>query len=286
MQSAALKPTAGGFLQNPAIKRIRIAAEKEGASSNAATYAGVISKTMYFLIVTMVGIGLFFFLDPILTNMANGEIYTHASSNGIFLINITVIGGIVIAAVAVITLITALIAILARKAIPVVGTLYVICEGYLLAFINNTLAPDYKWIGILALVLTVAIVLALLFLNVRAGVRPSGKFMKYVSAIFVTIILGGIIMFVLHFIPGLSAIASAYDTMMANPVISIGLGVFFILIACLFLISDFEAVRQIVASGADKKYEWGCAFGIAYTVLYLYFKIFEIIVKVAGSKRS
>ena len=60
------------------------------------------------------------------------------------------------------------------------------------------------------------------------------------------------------------------------------MSVVFVIIACLFLISDFDTVHKLVANQMPKKYEWSCAFGIAYTVLYLYLKILQLLIEIFG----
>lgn len=87
-------------------------------------------------------------------------------------------------------------------------------------------------------------------------------------------------------IPALSAITVSITNIMANPIVSTVFGIAFIVIACLFLLADFEAVHQIVENKLDKKYEWACAFGIAYTVLYLYIKILQILIQVFGKGKK
>ena len=134
--------------------------------------------------------------------------------------------------------------------------------------------------------LTIILVFTLLLLYCSKKIKISHKFKVIISAIFITLIIGSALTFILHFIPGLSHISQAISTIMNNPFISIGLSVFFVIVACLFLISDFDTIHDLVSNNMPKKYEWSCAFGVAYTVLYLYFKILQLLIEIFGKKSN
>lgn len=283
MARAKSKSSGFGLMTNPAIKRVQKAAALESGSTTA-TYAGVAGKTIYFLLLTVIGVGFYFVINPILMNLDPETVMSFADDNGIFdytfsLISISAVGIAVI-----ITLVTALLSIFIRAIVPVTGSIYVLAEGYTLAFVTESLAPEYEWMGLTALVLTVVIVLSLLGLYSSGKIRVNQKFRAVVTTMFITVIVGSILMFVLSMIPALSQFSAAVAEITSNPVISIALSIFFIVLACMFLVSDFDAVHQLVENRMPKKYEWSCAFGIAYTVLYLYIKILELLINLADKK--
>ena len=70
----------------------------------------------------------------------------------------------------------------------------------------------------------------------------------------------------------------------ANMIINIGGSVIYIIIATLFLLVDFDTIRRTVDDGLPKKYEWWASFGLAFSVIWLFFKILELISKLKGSK--
>ena len=49
------------------------------------------------------------------------------------------------------------------------------------------------------------------------------------------------------------------------------------LIACLYLLSDMQRVYEIVNSNGAKQLEWMLAFGIAYTMLWIYIELLRIV---------
>ena len=43
-----------------------------------------------------------------------------------------------------------------------------------------------------------------------------------------------------------------------------------------FMLVDFDTIERCVTNQVDEKYEWMAAWGLAYTILYIYFKILRI----------
>ena len=71
-----------------------------------------------------------------------------------------------------------------------------------------------------------------------------------------------------------------------QPVISIGISLLYLFLACLFMLADFDTVEYCVENHLDKKYEWVAAWGLAYTVLYIYFKILRILLEIFGNSKK
>jgi len=55
-----------------------------------------------------------------------------------------------------------------------------------------------------------------------------------------------------------------------------------ILIASMFLISDFTVIDNCVKEGYPKEYEWSAAFGLVFTVIWIYLKILDILIRLTG----
>lgn len=285
MNSAGARPQMGGFMTNPAINRI-VKACRDEQSSTTASYAGVIAKTLFFLVITLVGVSACFIIHQIQMNSGAPMFTSDMGEKGVFLIQCTAREGLILLVATVATALLAIINVFARRIVAVTGTLYCLAEGYLLAFITGSLAPSYKWMGIVALLMTIVLVASLLFLYSRGAIAVSPKSRKVISATFITIIIGSVLLVLMSFIPGLNAIAAAVSTIMANPVVGIIFGIAFVVIACMFLVTDFDTVKQLVDYGMPKQYEWECAYGIAYTVLYLYIKILQLIIRIFGKKNN
>ena len=75
-------------------------------------------------------------------------------------------------------------------------------------------------------------------------------------------------------------------SVMANPAISIAFTVISVAIAALFLISDFAMIDTVVNENYPKKYEWRASFGLAFTVIWLYVKILDLIIQIFVNSRD
>lgn len=111
-------------------------------------------------------------------------------------------------------------------------------------------------------------------------IKVTAKFRKFMFILFGSIIIGSILLIVMHFIPGLNIVATGIDGILANPVVSIISSIVFIIIAAIFLVADFNGIEECVERKMDKSYEWMAAFGLAYTIIYLYFKILNLLVQI------
>ena len=243
MQNFKTQENEIGLMTNPAIKRLKKIVADE-SSSTTATYTGVVCKTIYFMILTAAGVALYFILQPIFESMG-GEVIRGAGEN-VFEIAMTVREAMVLAGAAVVALITALLSIFIRAIVPVTGTLYVMAEGYCLAFITDALKDEYKWMGFAALLLTILIVMTLLILYSSHKITVSGRLRVVISTVFITLLIGSLVTFIISLIPGLQNLSAAISGLMSHPVISIGLSAFFVLVACIFLITDFEDRKSVV----------------------------------------
>ena len=96
-------------------------------------------------------------------------------------------------------------------------------------------------------------------------------------------IASSIIVFILSLIPGTRPFVSS---IMENGVFNIVASVLMIVIASLFLLVDFDTIRRSVDDGLPKKYEWYASFGLAFSVIWLFFKIRELLGKLKNNKSN
>ena len=114
----------------------------------------------------------------------------------------------------------------------------------------------------------------------------TARFRGIIVVLFGTIVLAGILLFILNLIPATRELMSGINQIMENPVVSIIISAIFVIIAALFMLADFDTIERCVTNKIDKKYEWVAAWGLAYTVLYIYFKILRIILTIAGNSSN
>jgi len=259
-------------MSNPVIRRLGRVTEVAG-EKGAATYRGIAGKTIYFLMMTVVGIVAYYILHNI---WAAGEAaISIPADSGTFTISmqeIVVVFGCIIVAILV-PILTWFI----RGGVAFFGTIYGLAQGYLVGFMGFVYGGAYQYLVWLALVITLVIVFVMLMLYTTRTVRVTEKFNMVIRTLFFTCLCSGVVMLFGMLIP---VTAPMVRTMAANPVISIISSVIFIVIAALFLLSDFDVIEKTVEYQLPKKYEWNAAFGLAMTVIWLYLKILRLLMKI------
>jgi len=139
----------GGFfgsLANPVIRKMEKNAVYD-AEGKVATYGGVASKTVFFLIVTLIGFIGFIVLHNIMLNSGAKLFYAVSEDeNAIYDLTISGLEIAVIAVAALVSIITPFLAWLIRPTIPVTGTIYALAQGVVIGFITIALREDLRWI--------------------------------------------------------------------------------------------------------------------------------------------
>ena len=105
--------------------------------------------------------------------------------------------------------------------------------------------------------------------------------------VLLSLVLGSIGVGVLGFLGSLIPATRPYvQSMMNNAGFTVLMDVVGLVIASLFLISDFAMVHDCVKEGYPKHYEWSAAFGLVFTVIWIYLKILDLLMQVAGKKKD
>lgn len=263
---------------NPVMRRLDKVQEYGAADS--CTYGGIAVKTIIFLLFSVGGIILERVLQSVLLT---GDAYALSVSGfetTVYMGEIVAIGVCSVAGI-----ILQLLAFFASATTPVTGSLYCVTQGYFISFLLfKVLEPyGYAYLGSLALAITMMIILVMAILYATGIIRVTKKFRMVMLTLVITsvgISLLGVIAYLIPFTRGF--MASIYN----NLGISITMSVIFIIIAALFLISDFDTIDRAVTEKMPKKYEWQAAFGLSFTVLWLYLKVLDLIMTIAGNNRD
>ncbi len=275
---------------NPVIGRMKKENQTGSVGGKLSSYGGVIGKTIYLILFCVAGIVGFYLAHNLIIENASADRLLYVTDFGkltdILILETTPVEITVAVIAGLVTLIFPFAAIFIKSSIPVTGALYAMCEGYFIGMISSMLTDDYKWISIVAFVITVAIVVTMLFLYAKGIVRVGKKFRTFIFAFFIGSIVSGIALFALSFVPVLRPMMTAISTVMNNPIVSIGFSLLYLVIAVLFLISDFDAIKECVENNMPKKYEWLAAFGLVYSIIYIYFKILNIILKIVANSKE
>ena len=261
---------------NPVIRKLSKVAEQ---SDNCASYGGIAVKTLYFLLMSGVGYVLYLYLSLNVFN--TGESFDIEFDNYVSTLHMTPL--FIGLGAAILSIILPFIVAFVRSTAPVLGTIYCLCQGALLGFLSYVAPQQYQGVMGLALIITIVLVLAMLAIYATGKVRPGKKVRTVIFALFITSVLSSLAVLILALIPATRPLVAFVTT---NPLICIGFSVLGIIIATLFLLCDFETIRQTVENRLPKKYEWSAAFGLAITVIWLYFKILDLLAKLTNTKSS
>lgn len=269
--------TKSSFLRsNPIMRRLDNVTEVD--ETNSATYKGIAVKTAFFLLFCVAGILLQLALVNTLSAGELIEFSVRGFDVSMYSYELYALIGSVILAI-----VFQLLAFFAKATTPVTGALYCVTQGYMISFLIFKVLRGYEHLGALALAITLTIVLVMSILYATGAIRVTKKFKMVMLTLFVTSIASSILVFIGSLIPATRELVAAIT---GNIVFSLVSGVIFIIIAALFLICDFDTIDHVVSDKLPKKYEWAAAFGLAFTVLWLYLKVLDIIMTIAGNKRD
>ena len=263
---------------NPILRRLSRVDERTAA--DAATYSGIAVKTCIFLALTMIGM-----IAQLLVSaaFANAPVWQSFTFYGKFTVNLTLTETAIVGAVLLGGLVSELVGIFARKTIPITGCLYAASQGYVISFLIFKVLKGFEYLGLEALLLTIAVIAVMSWLYTSGKVRVNGKFQTVLFSLVIGSIVFGAITFLGSLIPFTRPFVQG---IFANPALAIGLDVFGILLASLFLISDFSMIDTCVKEGYPKEYEWSAAFGLVFTVIWLYLKILELVIRITDSSKK
>lgn len=246
------------FFQNPVMKKF---AKVKEQSDEHVTYNGVAKKCGFFVLMIIAGIALTFLTNFFcqVTNAFDGE----------YPLPVVVLAGISSLAF----LITPFVAIFAKKTTPVSGSIFCVSVGVVYSA-SALFVDDFRSEILLAMFLTVALFTALTVLFAFDIVKPNKKVKSTVCIVFATFLIATVLMAIAFFIPALNGAATAIIT---NPVWGITISLLGIVLASMFILSDLQNVREAVDNNVPKRYEWDAAFGIVFSVIWLFVEILQLI---------
>lgn len=259
-------------LMNPMVRKLDKVTERDDAHS--ATYGGIVGKTFLFLLFTGIGVALYFLVHQLFIADAVIEVTDYAISlqeSAFFLLALllTILGPILIW--------------LIRPLIPVTGSVYCLSQGFVMAAVCSISGSEYSGYAWLSLGLTMLIVAVMLLLYVKKVIQVTAKFRSIVTTLFITTVVFSLLMVLCALIPPLKPIS---DFFTQNLVVNVIAGVIFIIVAALFLLVDFDCIRHTVENHLPHKYEWVAAMALVFTVIWLYFKILNLLIKLAGKNQN
>jgi len=269
------------FRANPVMNRVTKINER-AEDGHAATYGGIAMKTGFLLLMTVVGI--VGYLVAQLSVFQYQDQIEGLNYKG-FAFAISIPQAITILAASVIAIVAQLLAAFVPKTIPVTGTLYSLCQGVIISGVIFTIlgGQHMEYLGLLALAVTVVVVLTMAILYATGVIKVTKKFRAVLLTLLISMLGLSLVILVCSFIPGVNGFVSS---IMNNFWISIIMTLISIVIATMFLISEFAAVQDMVEGQVPAKYEWYAAFGLSFALLWLYVKILDLIIQIAGKNNK
>ncbi len=148
---------------------------------------------------------------------------------------------------------------------------YALCEGVFLGALSRVYEGTYSGIVVQALLGTVGVFAAMLFLYSQRIIRVTDRTRKMVIAATMGIVLIYAVGLVARLFGGqVSFLSDASGIGIAFSLLVVG-------VASFNLLLDFDLIERSVARGAPRELEWYAAFGLMVTVVWLYLELLRLL---------
>ncbi len=238
---------------NPVYNRIDRMGTSYSGSYSQATYLGIGLKVLFYVLVTLIGAVLGIYL-----------LYNNSS---------LVVGSLVFSGI--LTFVFAMLAMSFPKTSMICGSLYCLFEGMFVGIISLLFEAMVGGAIITAVLGTISIVLVTGVMYITGLVKVTRGFYKFLTMFAMAFIVSMLFLFI-------ASLFDRFSGLFDNFGLTLLISVASILLASLFLISDFKQASSIVESGSPKQFEWLAAFGIAYTVIWIYIEVLRFVAIIAS----
>ena len=211
-----------------------------------ATYSGVTKKTLFYLMMVVLG--------------AFGGFALGAVNEALY------VG--ILAASGLLTFIFAMIAMLSPRSAKVAGSLYCLFEGCVVGFISMAYSTLLEGAVLTALLSTTMVFFVVATLFLSNIVKVNSKFMRFLLIFAISFIVTQLVLYLIMAISG-----QEYSITLC-----LGISAITVFLASLYLLFDLEHIRMTVEGGYPKEYEWYASFGLTFTLVWLYVEILRLIV--------
>ncbi len=169
----------------------------------------------------------------------------------------------------VLAFISAITGTLSVRLSPYAGVVYAAAEGVLLGMISAVFESEYQGIIQTALLTTIIVLAVMMLLYSTDIIKVNQRFTSFVVVAMISVILMSLLGLILGLSSGLYILISIVSA----------------ILACLYLMIDFEMIRNAVEGQIDRKYGWVLALGLMVTLVWLYIELLRLLAIFANSRR-
>lgn len=159
---------------------------------------------------------------------------------------------------------------------PTLAPIYAVVEGVFVGAITLVFEAMYPGIATSAVLLTFAVLAAMVGLYKAGVIRATPKFRRIIFAATAGIALFYMMSWIMRMF-GIQ-MPLLYD----NGLFGIGFSLFVVGLAAFNLVIDLDNIEQGAAYGAPKYMEWYCAFSMIVTIVWLYIEILRLLSKISS----
>ena len=254
-------------LRNPLFKNLEKDSSYVDDNTSCATVHGTFGKTLILILVTIAAaIAAIAFLYSMINEPTDDKIGTF-----VILLIVSVI----------VALVSGLIATFSVRLCPVFSFIYAISEGFMLGVISAFCDLAYPGVALVAVVLTFVVTFVMGILYFTGIIKVGRKFKAFILTAFIAIILSSIAIMIMDAC-GFRGIHELLDQGPLGWIIDIVI----VIIAALSLCIDFDYAARLADSQAEKKYEWKAAFCLTTSIIYLYLRILELLIRIAAASKK
>jgi uncharacterized YccA/Bax inhibitor family protein len=152
------------------------------------------------------------------------------------------------------------------------GPVYAAVQGIVMGIVTMIVETRYPGLPRQAAVITVAVLLTMLVAYRTGVIKPTERFRSVVISCTAAVFVFYLIAF------GLALAGIRIPFLHEGGVVGIGFSLFVVGLAALNLILDFDLIAEGIGS-APAQLEWFAAFGLVVTLIWLYFEILRLLMK-------
>jgi len=249
-----------GFMstRNPMIRSMGSRGNDAVASSDPATYSGIIFKSALLIWLMLVPGAIMYYL-----------VTTQAATLTNAWVIVPVIAGPIVGLIAVI------VAHRSPAKAKVAAPIYAIAQGFSLGVISGMYTIMFgDAIVPTAILATVGVFFAMLFLYRSDAVRITDGFRRFMFIVLLGLIFANLLFFIVSFFTTAFAFSGLYLVITVIGVIA----------ASLFLMIDFDTISKMVEAQAPSAYEWTLSLSLLVTLVWLYIELLRLFAIIASRR--